>query len=55
MENTRSFILQSHMILKISQFSLSTTMTLRLRLLMESLLINRDHHPLNKNKQSLPL
>ena len=22
---------------------------------MESLLINRDHHPLNKNKQSLPL
>ena len=23
--------------------------------LMESLLINRDHSPLNKNKQSLPL
>ena len=23
--------------------------------LMESLLINRDHPPLNKNKQSLPL
>ena len=22
--------------------------------LMESLLINRDHHPLNKNKHSLP-
>ena len=23
--------------------------------LMESLLINRDHHPLNKNKYSLPV
>ena len=40
----------THLILKIFQFSLPTATTL-----MESLLINRDHPPLNKNKQSLPL
>ena len=36
----------THLILKISQFLQPTT---------ESLLINRYHTPLNKNKQSLPL
>ena len=43
----------THLILKISQFLQPTTMTFKVTL-MESLLINRDHPPLNENKQSLP-
>ena len=42
----------THLILKISQFLLPTATTV---MLMENLLTNRDHPPLNKNKQSLPL
>ena len=44
----------THLILKTSQFLQPTTKELRV-MLMESLLINRDHTPLNKNKQPLPL
>ena len=44
----------AHLILKISQFLQPTTTTFKVTL-MESLLINRDHPPLNKNKPSLPL
>ena len=44
----------TYLILKICRFLQPTTMTFKVAL-MESLLINRDHPPLNKNKQSLPL
>ena len=36
-------------------FLILTTNNSNLVTLMESLLINRDHPPLSKNKQSLPL
>ena len=44
----------THLILKISQFFATNNNDFQVTL-MESLLINRDHPPLNKNKQSLPL
>ena len=43
----------THLILKCS--ILATNSNIFRVTLMESLLINRDHPPLNKNKQSLPL